>query len=72
MTENINSDLVKCINCIFFDKNDFCRRYPPQVVYSGKDVNFKTNFVTTYGSAMFPIIKKPELDWCGEFVQYTS
>ena len=60
---------VCCIKCDFFDPhNNFCRRNPPQVIYSGKDINFSTNYVTTFGTAMFPIMKKPELDWCGEFI----
>lgn len=70
--DNMNINTITCVNCLFFDKNNFCRRYPPQVVYSGKDVNINTNFVTTFGSAMFPIIKKPELDWCGEFIHYSE
>jgi len=55
---------------MFFDKqNNFCRRNPPVVIYSGKDYNQNTNYVTTFGTAMFPVMKKPELDWCGEFDQ---
>lgn len=64
----MNDNNIRCINCTFFDlHNNFCRRYPPSVVYSGKDVNHNTRFITTFGTAMYPIIKKPELDWCGEF-----
>jgi hypothetical protein len=58
---------VRCVNCTFLDVNNFCRRYPPNVVYSGKDINHTTNYVTTFGTAMYPVIRKPELDWCGEF-----
>ena len=59
----------KCLKCYFLDKfTNFCRRYPPQVIYSGKAINDSTNYVTTFGSAMYPVIKKPDLDWCGEFI----
>lgn len=64
----MQDDLIKCINCLYFDSNNFCRRFPPQSINSGRHTDKNTGFVTTFASAMFPIIKKPELDWCGEFV----
>lgn len=51
-----------CTNCMFFEKeNSFCRRYPatPLVIKNKQ----KNKFVV---EGMFPIISKPELDWCGE------
>lgn len=70
---NQETDSVRCINCLFFEKdNGFCRRMPPYAVYSGKKENDQTGYITTFAKASFPIIKKPELDWCGEFVHYSE
>ena len=64
----MNDPNIRCIKCDFFDTyNNFCRCNPPQVIYSGKETNHNTNYVVTFGTAMFPVIRKPELDWCGKF-----
>jgi hypothetical protein len=51
-----------CKDCEFFEEdNGFCRRFPPKPVVLKKKLQNK--FVV---ESMFPIISKPEKDWCGE------
>lgn len=53
---------ISCKSCKFFEsENGFCRRYPatPLVIKN----KLKNKFVV---EGMFPVISKPEKDWCGE------
>jgi Fe-S-cluster containining protein len=65
----------QCINCKFFEsKNSFCRRFPPTVVVEEREIHEDRS---NYGNSVsknrqiimtkFPVIIKPELDWCGEW-----
>ena len=59
---------AKCQNCKFFEKeNGFCRRFPPSPTVTRN--TFKQKFVV---ESMFPIIRKPETDWCAEFTEDTK
>lgn len=61
---------VSCNNCHFFEpRTKFCRRFPPQTINSGKREDDYTGYVTTYAKSVFPIIKCPLSDYCGEFRQ---
>ena len=60
-----------CAKCKFFADNfrnsaeeNYCYRYPPQVVDEGKQAN-STN-------AVFPVIELPNTTSCGEFVSTDS
>lgn len=58
----------KCENCKFFEEeNGFCRRFPPSpTVVRNKN---KNKFVV---EGMFPIISRPDKDWCAEFKDKTE
>lgn len=54
-------DEQKCINCKFFEKRTrFCRLNPPQPVI----IDNGNGLIT---SSKFPVITKPESDWCAQF-----
>ena len=54
-----------CESCAFFEEDTkFCRRFPPTPLVVKKKMQNK--FVV---ESMFPIISKPEKDWCSEHKQ---
>ncbi len=57
-------DEKRCLDCEFFDEvNAFCRCLPP-VPTIKKLPNGDSKIM-----AMFPIIKRPDSDWCGQFTE---
>lgn len=68
-----NSDDINCSMCSFFEpRTAFCRRFPPQTINSGKHEDMNTGYVTTFAKAVFPVITRPMVDYCGEFNRKTD
>ena len=62
---------VTCSTCRFFEiKNKFCRRHPPAVVIEHRRAyespTAAMNREKEVTLAKFPVITRPDIDWCGE------
>lgn len=64
---NENNYKVCCKNCKFFEeRTHFCRLNPPQpLIFPVK--NKGNNIDLVYVAAKFPVINKPNIDFCSHF-----
>ena len=62
----MNKYTDNCSNC-YFQKEGYCRRYPPQVLLKKVEVDLSANLNSIYDDlpyAYFPEVNSS--DWCGE------